>query len=278
MPTTLDQIVARTRAITEERKQNANMRALEAAAERHKPRGLRAKLLEASREQPAVIAELKKASPSKGVIRNDFNVPDLALQLLQSGASALSVLTEEEHFQGSLDYLRIASSIVSIPCLRKDFIVDEFQVLEARANCADAILLIVAALDDDELRELHSAARRMALDVLCEIHDNEELDRALDHGFDMIGVNNRDLRTFNVNLETVFRLVDKIPDPVVRVAESGINSGLQMRQLCSAGYHAFLIGESLMKQANPGPALAKLLSEAAQVPKEAAATMPKRPA
>ena len=260
MPTTLDQIVARTRAITEERKQNANMRALEAAAERHKPRGLRAKLLEASREQPAVIAELKKASPSKGVIRNDFNVPDLALQLLQSGASALSVLTEEEHFQGSLDYLRIASSIVSIPCLRKDFIVDEFQVLEARANCADAILLIVAALDDDELRELHSAARRMALDVLCEIHDN------------------RDLRTFNVNLETVFRLVDKIPDPVVRVAESGINSGLQMRQLCSAGYHAFLIGESLMKQANPGPALAKLLSEAAQVPKEAAATMPKRPA
>jgi indole-3-glycerol phosphate synthase len=277
MPTALDQIVARTRVITGERKEHANMRALEAAAERHKPRGLRAKLLEVSREQPAIIAELKKASPSKGVIRKDFDVPDLARQLQHSGASALSVLTDEEHFQGSLDYLRIASSIVSIPCLRKDFIVDEFQVLEARANCADAILLIVATLDDHELRELQSAARRMALDVLCEVHDKEELDRALNHGFDMIGVNNRDLRTFNVNIETAFRLAEKIPHPVVRVAESGINSGLQMRDLCAAGYHAFLIGESLMKEPHPGLALKKLLSEARSL-KETAAALPKRPA
>ena len=277
MPTALDQIVARTHAITAERKEHANMRALEAAAERHKPRGLRAKLLEVSRGQPAIIAELKKASPSKGVIRKDFDVPDLARQLQHNGASALSVLTDEEHFHGSLDNLRIASSVVSIPCLRKDFIVDEFQVLEARANCADAILLIVAALDDHELRELHSAARRMALDVLCEVHDKGELDRALDHGFDMIGVNNRDLRTLNVSIETAFRLAEKIPDPVVRVAESGINSGLQMRDLCSVGYHAFLIGESLMKEPHPGLALTKLLSEA-RSSKETAATLPKRPA
>jgi indole-3-glycerol phosphate synthase len=277
MPTTLDQIVARTRAVTEERKKSANMRALEAAAERHKPRGLRANLLETSTQWPAIIAELKKASPSRGVIREEFDVPDLARQLQQSGAAALSVLTEEEHFQGSLDYLRVASSVVSIPCLRKDFIIDEFQVLEARAHCADAILLIVAAMDDHELRALHSAARRMALDVLCEVHNQDELARALDQGFDMIGVNNRNLRTFDVNLETAFRLAAKFPQSIVRVAESGINAGSQMRDLRDAGYHAFLIGESLMKEAHPGLALKKLLAEEARV-REAAAAMPKRPA
>lgn len=276
MPTTLDQIVARTRAVTEERKNSANTRALEAAAERHKPRGFRAKLLETGVRWPATIAELKKASPSRGVIRDEFNVPDLARQLQDCGAAALSVLTDEKYFHGSLDYLRIASSIVSIPCLRKDFIVDEFQVLEARAHCADAILLIVAALEDHELRALHSAARRMALDVLCEVHDQEELARALDQGFDMVGVNNRDLRTFNVNLETAFRLAGRIPESVVRVAESGINTGSQMRDLREAGYHAFLIGESLMKEAHPGLALKKLLAEEARA-REAAA-LPKRPA
>lgn len=276
MPTTLDQIIARTRTITEERKRSANMRALEAAAERHKPRGFRAKLLEMSETLPAIIAELKKASPSRGVIREHFDVPDLAKQLQQGGAAALSVLTDEEHFQGSLEYLRIASSATLIPGLRKDFIVDEFQVLEARANCADAILLIVAALGDDDLRELHSATRRMTLDVLCEVHDEKELARALDLGFDMIGVNNRDLRTFNVGLETAFRLAAKIPNSVVRVAESGIHSGAQMRELREAGYHAFLVGESLMKEAHPGSALKKLLAEAARA--EEMPKMPKRPA
>ena len=275
MPTTLDRIIARTRTSTEERRKNANMRALEAAAERHKPRGFRAKLREIGAEMPAIIAELKKASPSRGVIREDFDVPDLARQLQNCGAAALSVLTDEEHFQGSLDYLRIASSATLIPCLRKDFIVDEFQVLEARANCADAILLIVAALNDHELRELHSATRRMALDVLCEVHDEKELARALALGFDIIGVNNRDLRTFNVTLETAFRLAPKIPNSVVRVAESGIHTGAQMRELREAGYHAFLIGESLMKEMYPGPALKSLLAEEAQ---EVAAKMPKRPA
>jgi indole-3-glycerol phosphate synthase len=275
MPTTLDQIIARTRTVTEERRKGANMRALEAAAERHKPRGFRAKLVETSAKLPAIIAEIKKASPSRGVIRTDFDVPDLARQLQASGAAALSVLTDEEHFQGSLDYLRVASSSTLIPCLRKDFILDEFQVLEARASCADAILLIVAALHDHELQSLHSATRRMALDVLCEVHDEKELTRALDLGFDMIGVNNRDLRTFNVSLETAFRLAAKIPQSVTRVAESGIHTGTQMRELRQAGYHAFLIGESLMKEAHPGQALTKLLAEAGRAEK---AKMPKRPA
>lgn len=276
MPTKLDQIIARTRIVTEQRKRYANMRALEAAAERHKPRGFRAKLVETSATSSAIIAELKKASPSRGLIRQEFDVPDLARQLQHCGAAALSVLTDEEHFQGSLDYLRIASSSTLIPCLRKDFIVDEFQVLEARANCADAILLIVAALSDDELRELNSATRRMTLDVLCEVHDDKELARALDLGFDIIGVNNRDLRTFNVNLETAFRLAPKIPHSVLRVAESGIHTGAEMRELREAGYHAFLIGESLMKEAHPGEALEKLLAETARTAEMA--KMPKRPA
>ena len=253
------------------------MRALEAAAERHKPRGFRAKLLETSARWPAIIAELKKASPSRGVIRDEFDVPDLARQLQDCGAAALSVLTDEEHFQGSLEYLRVASSSTFIPCLRKDFIVDEFQVLEARANCADAILLIVAAVSDDELRALHSATRRMALDVLCEVHNEDELARALALGFDMIGVNNRDLRSFNVSLETAFRLAEQIPNSIVRVAESGIHSGAQMRELREAGYQAFLIGESLMRETHPGPALKKLLGEAGRT-QEMVAKMPKRPA
>ena len=276
MSPTLDQIVARTRIVTEERKRNVNMRALEAAAERHQPRGFRAKLLETSDRSPAIIAELKKASPSRGVIREEFDVPDLARQLQHCGAAALSVLTDEEYFQGSLEYLRVASSATLIPCLRKDFVVDEFQVLEARASCADAILLIVAALGDNELRSLQSATRRMALDVLCEVHSEKELARALALGFDTIGVNNRDLRTFNVSLEIAFRLAGQIPNSVLRVAESGIHTGTQMRELREAGYHAFLIGESLMKETYPGPALKKLLEE--ERVQEMAAKMPKRPA
>ncbi|HEX6467004.1 MAG TPA: indole-3-glycerol phosphate synthase TrpC, partial [Terriglobales bacterium] len=182
MPSTLDNIVAMTRSKLERRKAAANLRSLEAAAQKHSPRGFRRELLQAASSRPAIIAELKKASPSRGVIRKDFKVAELAQQLLAGGANALSVLTEEDHFQGSLEYLRTASSITGLPCLRKDFMVDEFQVLEARANCADAILLIVAALEDDQLRSLHAAARRFELDVLCEVHDRQELDRALDLG------------------------------------------------------------------------------------------------
>jgi indole-3-glycerol phosphate synthase len=209
--------------------------------------------------RPAVIAELKKASPSRGIIRAAFDPVTLAQELESAGAAGLSVLTDEEYFQGSLENLRLASSATKLPCLRKDFIVDKFQILEARANCADAILLIVAALSQEELVTLGDRARQYDLDVLCEVHDEEELSRAIDAGFDLIGVNSRDLRTFQVNLETAFRLVEKMPANVLRVAESGINSSSDIKQLREAGYEAFLIGEFLMRAESPGDALRELL-------------------
>ena len=212
----------------------------------------------------AVIAELKKASPSRGVIRSVFDAGVLAKELAGAGASALSVLTEEEFFQGSLDNLRNASAATRVPCLRKDFIVDEYQLLEARANRADAVLLIVAGLTDQELQALQGRAREWELDVLCEVHDAWELDRALDAGCEVIGVNSRDLRTFKVDLDTPLRLAAKIPNTVVRVAESGIQSGQDVRKLRAAGYDAFLVGECLMRAAEPGDALRSLLVEARQ--------------
>ena len=211
MAAILERIVAATRARVAEAKRGADLRELERRAERHVPRGFRRALEAKSREGVAVIAELKKASPSKGLIRAEFRPAELARELEAAGAAALSVLTDEEFFQGSLENLREASAAVTIPCLRKDFIVDEFQLLEARANSADAVLLIVAALSPEELSSLAAGARRRGLDVLCEVHDEEELQRALDAGCDLIGVNTRDLRTFKVDLETAFRLAEKFP-------------------------------------------------------------------
>src|SRR5271163_2063276 len=187
MPVFLEQIVDSTRRKVFEAKQKADLRELGRQAEQHVPRGFRRALEEKSRAGVAVIAELKKASPSKGLIRAEFCVEDLARELEAAGAAALSVLTDEEFFQGSLENLRLASAAVKVPCLRKDFIVDEFQLLEARANSADAVLLIVAALSQPELLALSQAARRHQLDVLCEVHDADELQRALDAGLDLIG-------------------------------------------------------------------------------------------
>jgi indole-3-glycerol phosphate synthase len=223
------------------------------------PRGFRKALAARGRDGIAVIAELKKASPSKGLIRESFNPAELALELEAAGAAALSVLTDEEFFQGSLENLRKASGTVAIPCLRKDFIVDEFQLLEARANSADAVLLIVAALTQDELTRLAGAARTRGLDVLCEVHDADELQRALDAGCGLIGVNTRDLRTFKVDLQTAFDLAPTFPASVVRVAESGIHSADDLTRLRAAGYHAFLVGESLMRAERPGEALREIL-------------------
>jgi indole-3-glycerol phosphate synthase len=266
MPASLDSIVAATRRRLSERtftnRRNSDLGALERAAAGHTPRGFRKQLRRVAQDGIAVIAELKKASPSKGLIRADFRPSELARELEQAGAAALSVLTDEQFFQGSLDYLRQASSSSSLPCLRKDFIVDEFQIVEARANCADAILLIVAVLDQKELVSLAGVARAQGLDVLCEAHDEEELQRGLDAGCDLIGINSRNLRTFEVTLETAFRLAEKIPGTCVRVAESGIQSGADLARLRSAGYEAFLIGESLMKAERPGDELAKLMEEA----------------
>ena len=272
MRASLDSIVAATRQRLSERasehasasRRKSDLEALERAAADHTPRGFRNQLRRVAQDgiAIAVIAELKKASPSKGLIRADFRPSELARELERAGAAALSVLTDEQFFQGSLDYLRQASSSSSLPCLRKDFIVDEIQIVEARANQSDAILLIVAALDQKELVSLAEIARSQSLDVLCEAHDERELQRALDVGCDLIGINSRNLRTFEVNLETAFQLVEKMPATCVRVAESGIQSGADIARLRSAGYEAFLIGESLMKAERPGEALAKLIEEA----------------
>jgi indole-3-glycerol phosphate synthase len=260
MPAFLDQIVAATRLKMVEGRRSADLRDLERRTQQHVPRGFRRALVETSKSGPAVIAELKKASPSKGLIRPNFHPADLARELETAGAAALSVLTDEEFFQGSLQNLQAASAAVKIPCLRKDFIVDEFQILEARAHAADAILLIVAVLSQPELASLLRAAHARGLDVLCEVHDHDELHRALDAGCDLIGVNSRDLRTFKVDLETAIRLADEFPANVVRVAESGIHTSADVARLRAAGYHAFLVGESLMRAPRPGEALQELLN------------------
>ena len=262
MASILQQIISEARSRIAMGTSASRRAELEKMAAEHQPRGFRRRLLAASSQRPAVIAELKKASPSRGLIREHFQVADLAREMDAAGAAALSVLTEEKHFQGSLENLRIASCEVSIPCLRKDFIVDEIQLLEARAFGADAALLIVAALTDLELKGLSRSATEIELDILCEIHDERELERALDAGFDIIGVNNRDLRSFEVTLETSVRLNAKIPLTALRVAESGIHNGEDLARLRSIGYQAFLIGESLMRQPSPGDALRKLLSDA----------------
>jgi indole-3-glycerol phosphate synthase len=260
MAASLEQIVAATRRRVVESRRTANLRELERRALEHNPRGFRRALEEKSGTGVAVIAELKKASPSRGLIRADFDPENLARELEGAGAAALSVLTDEEFFQGSLTNLVKASTATKLPCLCKDFIVDEFQVLEARAHGADATLLIVAALTQAELVGLAMRSRDCGLDVLCEVHDQEELQRALEAGCNLIGVNGRDLRTFKVDLKTAFRLGDLIPRNVLRVAESGINTGADIARLRTAGYQAFLIGESLMKEKSPGAALRSLIA------------------
>lgn len=261
MAASLDQIVAATRRRVADRRSSADLRQLEQAAELHAPRGFRRALATKSLNGPAIIAELKKASPSRGMIRANFDPESLAAELEAAGAAALSVLTDEEFFQGSLSNLRRASGAAKLPCLQKDFIVDEFQLLQARACCADAILLIVAVLSQAELMSLAKKSRELGLDVLCEAHNEEELHRAVDAGSDLIGVNNRDLRTFKVDANAALRLAKMIPRGVVSVAESGIENGAHIAHLRAAGYQAFLVGESLMKSESPGAALNFMLAE-----------------
>jgi indole-3-glycerol phosphate synthase len=265
----LDQIIAAARERVALARQQGNAHLLEQMARNHTPRGFRRRLAAMSQAGPAVIAELKKASPSKGVIRENFPVAILASQLAKNGASALSVLTDEQFFQGSLANLVEASAATDIPCLRKDFIVDDFQIVEARAHRADAILLILAALDDVLFRHLLASARALELDVICEIHDEMELARALEGGADILGVNSRDLRTFEVKTDALFDLGAKIPGRVLRIAESGISRGGEIRDLYNAGYQAFLIGETLMRAEDPGGKLRALLAEAGFYPQMA---------
>jgi indole-3-glycerol phosphate synthase len=262
MATHLDEILSATRRDVEERRNSTPRRTLERIAEAHAPRGFARALRTKAASGPAILAELKKASPSKGLIRADFPVQTLARVLEAGGAAALSVLTEEHFFKGSLANLAAASASVRIPCLRKDFILDEWQLIEARAYSADAILLIAAALTDKELQALARSAHGLQLDILCEVHTAEELDRVLnlDLGCDAIGVNNRDLKSFATRLETSIELASKLPHDVVRVAESGIHTAEDIQRLLAVGFHAFLIGESLMREVDPGLALKELLS------------------
>jgi indole-3-glycerol phosphate synthase len=262
MATSLDQIVAATRRRVADARRSSDLRRLEQQAEQHVPRGFRRALETKSQTGPAIIAELKKASPSRGLIRASFDPESLARELEKAGAATLSVLTDEEFFQGSLENLRRASVSVKIPCLQKDFVVDEFQLLQARACGADAILLIVAVLSQAELVALSKKSQALGLDVLCEAHNEEELHRAVDAGPDLVGVNNRDLRTFKVDIETALRLAEMIPQNTISVAESGIDNGADIARLRAAGYQAFLIGESLMKAESPGQALKSLIAEA----------------
>jgi len=266
MSTHLDKILATTRATVAAGKASVPRAELEQRAATRQPRGWVAGVRRGGSSGPAIIAEIKKASPSKGLIRADFDVSWLAQSYEKGGAAALSVLTDEPYFQGSLRNLELASATTSIPCLRKDFMVDEYQIVEARAHCADAILLIAAALTSDELLRFSQSAHEYELDVLVEVHTEGELSRVLDtlgaDGADAIGVNNRDLRTFEVRLETSLALVERIPSSVVRVAESGIATAEDLTRLRASGFDAFLIGESLMRQPDPGAALAELLAGA----------------
>ncbi|MFI4991189.1 MAG: indole-3-glycerol phosphate synthase TrpC [Solirubrobacterales bacterium] len=209
----------------------------------------------------SVIAEFKRRSPSAGALREHADLADLVRAYERGGASALSVLTEEANFAGSLDDLSTARGLCALPALRKDFIVDEYQLLEARMAGADAVLLIVAALSDPELSTLQDEAQALGLDVLVEVHDRDELDRALAVGAELIGVNNRDLRDFSVDLQRTMKLRGAIPDGVVVVSESGIGSSEQLRELEREGVDAVLVGESLMRAAEPEQALRELLGE-----------------
>ncbi len=212
---------------------------------------------------PAVIAEIKKASPSKGLIRADFDPAWLARSYAAGGAACLSVLTDRDYFQGAPEYLVQARDAVSLPVLRKDFIVDDYQLYEARAWGADCVLLIVAALDDAALAKLHARATALGMDVLVEVHDAAELDRALALPGGILGINNRNLKTFDTRLETTLELLERIPAGRFVVSESGIDGAEAIGRLWAAGVRGFLIGEHLMRAADPGAALSRWLSSAA---------------
>jgi len=239
---------------------DAGLRAQAEAARGERPvrgfeRALRAKI---AAGRPAVIAEIKKASPSKGLLREPFDPPAIAARYAAHGAACLSVLTDARFFQGSLDDLHAARAACALPVLRKDFVVDAWQVYEARANGADCILLIVAALDDAQLAEFAAIARALSMDVLVEVHDAAELDRALALGTPLLGINNRNLRSFEVSLDTTLALLPRIPADRLVVTESGILAPADVARMRQAGVNAFLVGEAFMRAPDPGEALATL--------------------
>lgn len=258
--TILDKIIARKFEEIAERQRTHTLGDLKAMAINAGPaRGFIAQLYARVHEQqPAVIAEIKKASPSKGVIRDDFDPVTIARSYEASGAACLSVLTDQDFFQGHEDYLRAARNAVTLPVIRKDFMVDPWQIFESRAMGADAVLLIVAALTDAQLNELYHTAHQVGCDVLVEVHTEEELQRALALNAELIGINNRNLHTFETSLDTTLRLAEKTPADHLIVTESGIHTRQDVQLMRANGIHSFLVGEAFMRAEDPGAELKAL--------------------
>jgi indole-3-glycerol phosphate synthase len=255
LPDILARIVERKKAEVAEKLEQRRSLEMTAALQKGQRRDFRAALV---RRAPAIIAEIKKASPSRGVLCEDFNPGAQARAYFAGGAAALSVLTDRDYFQGSLGHLKTARATVPLPVLRKDFTIDEIDVVEAAAAGADAVLLIAAVLTAKQIEQFRLAAERYGMAALVEVHDEADLDKALEAGASLIGVNNRDLRTFEVSLETSERLAPRIPQEAVRVAESGIGGPADVERLMAAGYQAFLVGEHLMRSGDPKQAVEEL--------------------
>ncbi len=260
-PTVLRRICDRKLEEIQERKTTRSVEALkDEALAQSAPRGFIDSLrMRVSAGEPAVIAEVKKASPSKGVIREHFDPAELAKSYESGGATCLSVLTDLDFFQGADEYLLAARAACQLPAIRKDFTLDSYQIWESRALGADAILLIVACLDDAQLADLYAEAREAHLDVLVEVHDRVELERALTLDLDLVGINNRDLHTFDTSLQTTLDLLSEVPAGVTVVTESGLHTAADMKLMLNQGVSTFLIGESFMRQPSPGDALSNMM-------------------
>lgn len=254
----LEKIVARKRERLEESKRRVPLRELTASMPTVSGNGIFAPALR--REGVNIIAEIKRRSPSKGVIRDNFDPVSIARNYTTGGAAAISCLTEEDFFDGSLDYLRAVRRVSSLPILRKDFIFDEYQIYEAVHAKADAILLIAAMLEGEQFNDLLELAHGVGLDALVEIHDHEEMEKVMQYDVRLLGINNRNLRTFETKLETSLELAAELPKSLTLVSESGLRTREDLDRLRAAGFHAFLIGEELMRSSDEGKALAELLA------------------
>ena len=259
-PDLLRTIVAATRRVTTTRRDREPLATLERRARDARPRGDRFEAALGRSGRVNVIAECKRRSPSRGVLAPDYDPVGIATRYEQGGAAAISVLTEPTFFDGALEHLSAVRAAVDTPLLRKDFIVDEYQLVEARAAGADAALLIVAALDQPDLVRLQTKAWELDLAALVEVHDEEELSRAVDAGARIVGVNNRNLRTLTVDVEASYRLAARMPREVIAVSESGLQSRADLENLSAAGYRAFLIGERFMTDADPAAAIRELMT------------------